>query len=220
MHATARAGMRRGHSLTRTVCFLPVRPQPCVLYVSSLAAATCMSRLNRRLGRKSVFILGFLLTSLGLTAMIFLPPIDSPHSQWTYLIYPACILVGLGNGSIMVCCNQLTSDLIGSRTNYAAFVFGSFSFTDKLSNGIALFLLQTFNDDSAGYTRWALTLPPIGAALLGSLMVLWKVDLAEWKRKHHVEPSVMNARNRHTKRRRSVDKDPELDASCRRDDAP
>ena len=157
---------------------------PCVTYVSSMVAAGVMQRLNRQLGRVVVFLGGFGLAVAGLLGMLFLPA----HAPWKWLVYPCCVLVGLGNGTIMVCCTQLTSDLIGSRTNFAAFVFGSFSFTDKLVTGVLLFVLQTFNDDSAEYARYVVSLPAIGASLLATIVILTQVDLEEWKRKHTLPP--------------------------------
>ena len=35
-----------------------------------------------------------------------------------------------------------TADLIGSHVESGAFVYGAMSFTDKLSNGIAVFVIQ------------------------------------------------------------------------------
>jgi MFS family permease len=155
---------------------------PCILYVSSMAAAACMGHVNKRFGRRTVFCSGFALATTGLVGLYVLPS-DSP---WCWFVLPCCVLIGLGNGSVMVCCTQLTSDLIGSRTNYAAFVFGSFSMTDKLASGIVLFLLQTFNSDETQYVRVAISVPPIVAAGVASLLLLTKVDMKEWRRKHHL----------------------------------
>ena len=152
---------------------------PCVMYVSSMVAAGVMGRINHKFGLKNVFIVGCLQVCAGLGAMVFLPE----ARPWCYFVYPCCVLVGFGNGIVMVCATQLTSDLIGSRTNYAAFVFGSFSFTDKLSNGILLFALQSYNNDSSDYVRYVVTFPAIASAL-ACIVAILKVDLDEWKRKH------------------------------------
>jgi Na+/melibiose symporter-like transporter len=180
---------------------------PCVLYICSMFAATFMQRLDERFGRKQVFCVGFLLTSLGLVGMFFLPP-DRPY---VWIVYPCAVVVGLGTGVIMVSCTQLTADLIGSRTNYSAFVFGAFSFTDKLSNGLVLFALQAFNNDSATYARWALVAPPVAAAALAIVVLLTQVDLEEWRRKHTL-PAHVNVRSRKTPapRRASINEHKQL----------
>ena len=40
---------------------------------------------------------------------------------------------------------SITSDLIRDNNNSGAFVYGAMSFTDKLSNGILIALLQQFS---------------------------------------------------------------------------
>ncbi len=156
---------------------------PATLYVSSLGAASAMQGISKRFGRKIVFSAGFGLASSGLIGLFFLPAHPSPYC---WLVFPCCVFIGVGNSSIMVCCTQLTSDLIGSRTNYAAFVFGSFSFTDKLACGAIIALLQSLYDDSSWYVRCAVTLPPIIAAIVAVGVLVSQVDLEMWKKKHHL----------------------------------
>jgi hypothetical protein len=57
----------------------------------------------------------------------------------------SAILLGSGSTIILVCSLSFTTGLVGRNTNCGAFVFGSMSFTDKLSNGIAVALLQQFS---------------------------------------------------------------------------
>jgi len=55
------------------------------------------------------------------------------------------ILLGTGSTIILVTSLSLTTNLIGSNTGSGAFVFGAMSFTDKLSNGIVVAMLQQFS---------------------------------------------------------------------------
>lgn len=55
------------------------------------------------------------------------------------------ICLGSGSTIILVTSLSITTDLIGKNTGSGAFVFGAMSFTDKLSNGIAVALLQQFS---------------------------------------------------------------------------
>jgi uncharacterized membrane protein YedE/YeeE len=104
------------------------------------------------------------------------------------------MLVGVGHGLVMVCSTQLTTELIGSRTNHAAFVLGCFAFTDKLVTGAILFALQFTNDDSATHVRIAATVPSMLATLLAAALVIFAVDIPEWNRKHtlpkHLVPQL------------------------------
>jgi Na+/melibiose symporter-like transporter len=68
------------------------------------------------------------------------------HHDDRYWFFVPCIGLGLGSATVMVVSVQLEADLLGQDTTSAAFVYGALSFTDKLSNGIAIFVLQALND--------------------------------------------------------------------------
>ncbi len=55
------------------------------------------------------------------------------------------VLLGAGSTIILVTSLSLTTNLIGSNTGSGAFVFGAMSFTDKLSNGLVVAMLQQFS---------------------------------------------------------------------------
>lgn len=57
----------------------------------------------------------------------------------------AAILLGSGSSTILITSLSMTADLIGDNTNTGAFVYGSMSFFDKLSNGVVIALLQQFS---------------------------------------------------------------------------
>lgn len=52
------------------------------------------------------------------------------------------MVLGAGGSVILVTSLGITADLIGSNTSNGAFVYGVMSFTDKLSNGIAVVIIQ------------------------------------------------------------------------------
>lgn len=51
-------------------------------------------------------------------------------------------ILGAGGSIILVVSLGITADLIGNNTRNGAFVYGIMSFTDKLSNGIAVVIIQ------------------------------------------------------------------------------
>jgi len=63
----------------------------------------------------------------------------------------------------------ITADLIGLNTESGAFVYGAMSFIDKLSNGVAVTLIQTFKCTTVCpyYYRDVLLFVCGGAAILG-----------------------------------------------------
>jgi len=55
------------------------------------------------------------------------------------------VLLGAASSVILVTSLSLVTDLIGKNTDSGAFVYGAMSFTDKLSNGIAVAVLEQFS---------------------------------------------------------------------------
>ena len=174
---------------------------PCTVYLSSLIAAGFMKSAHTRFGRIATFNIGLVSCMIGSIGMIFLP---SYPSRGCWVIFPCSILIGAGNGTTMVAAGSLTTELIGSRTNHAAFVFGSFSFGDKFVTGIVLFLIQTFNHDESTYMRFAATIPTIATAIFCIFLVSTKVDLAEWKRKHKLPDKVTDQQYEASEQQRDI----------------
>jgi hypothetical protein len=50
---------------------------------------------------------------------------------------------GAGSSVMLVTSLGITADLIGLNTESGAFVYGAMSFIDKLSNGVAVTVIQT-----------------------------------------------------------------------------
>lgn len=62
-----------------------------------------------------------------------------------YLLYLVAALLGAGGSVMLVTSLSITADLIGPNVESGAFVYGAMSFTDKLSNGVAVVLIQNLN---------------------------------------------------------------------------
>lgn len=140
---------------------------PLILYCSSLLGSVMVVRIMAKFSRKLSFLLGtiFCLSGLFLLYMIAVSTIS------LYLMALAVILLGFGNTVVMVISTQLVADLVGQSTELGAFIYGCFSLTDKFSNGIAIFLLQHYNDDSGEFIRFANTVIPAVAAVLALVQV-------------------------------------------------
>lgn len=52
------------------------------------------------------------------------------------------LYIGAGGSTMLITSLAVTADLIGPHVESGAFVYGAMSFTDKLSNGITVFLIQ------------------------------------------------------------------------------
>ena len=63
---------------------------------------------------------------------------------YIYIYICVCVYIsGAGSSVMLVTSLGITADLIGLNTESGAFVYGAMSFTDKLSNGVAVALIQT-----------------------------------------------------------------------------
>ncbi|GLU02652.1 hypothetical protein SLE2022_198950 [Rubroshorea leprosula] len=94
-------------------------------------------------------------------------------------IYAISIFIGIANALMTVTAVGMQSVLIGQDLNGCAFVCGSLSFLDKVSCGLALFILQSFQSTSTrvvgnystnasiSVTRYGLGLVPAFCSLAG-----------------------------------------------------
>jgi len=67
---------------------------------------------------------------------------------------------------------SLISDMIGSDSKSSAFVYGIYSFMDKMANGFMLYCLVAYYSENAYALRWILSVVPIAAAI-GTTFFTW-----------------------------------------------
>lgn len=112
---------------------------PLVIYVSGFLSTFLSKPLNKCYGRKGTFFLGILMTG-GVSAwMYYIKERDYTSA------YGASALLGVGGSTVLVTALTMLADLIGENVETGAFVYGAMSFTDKLSNGLAIQLIQIFH---------------------------------------------------------------------------
>lgn len=97
--------------------------------------------------------------------------------RMSYAMYIVSVFIGIANALMMVTGISMQNFLIGENLNGCAFVVGSLSFLDKMSCGIALYILQSYQNISPqlqainqfppSITRLGLGLVPAVCALLG-----------------------------------------------------
>ncbi|CAJ2659019.1 unnamed protein product [Trifolium pratense] len=101
----------------------------------------------------------------------------------SYAMYIVSVFIGIANALMMVTGVSMQNFLIGENLNGCAFVVGSLSFLDKMSCGIALYILQSYQNLSPqllvnhhqfppSITRVGLGLVPAICALLGVIVTL------------------------------------------------
>ncbi|CAN6175968.1 unnamed protein product [Urochloa humidicola] len=144
---------------------------------------------SRRL--KLYFSAGAVLWILSGLGIVLLP------SRLHNVMYAISIVIGAANALMTVTSISMEGVLVGEDLNGCAFVYGSLSFVDKVSCGIALYILESYqgstkftsNLGTSGYsvTRVGLGLVPAACSLL-SAIVAYTMDLPDTRRRPLVEP--------------------------------
>ncbi|KAG7387973.1 Major facilitator super domain-containing protein 12 [Phytophthora boehmeriae] len=147
---------------------------PLLVYLSGFLATFFLRYLNESLGRTGSFALGAALIVVALVLSYFLTP------ETAIWVYPFSIVLGMGNSIIMVTSVCLEGDLVGNNVESGAFVYGAMSFTDKISNGIAILFiqnerekLQDLPEQDGEFLRQVYCILPSIAALLGLCTVMF-----------------------------------------------
>lgn len=118
-------------------------------------------------GRKKTFSIGGVMMLISSVALAFLEPSSKN------VIYLIAFLIGGAQALVLNTGITLISEVIGVRGSSGAFVFGIYSFTDKLSSGIALFLISMLPGfKSPGFTRWVTVLIPGISCFLAWIFVI------------------------------------------------
>jgi Na+/melibiose symporter-like transporter len=147
---------------------------PLLVYVSGFVATFFLRYLNEAFGRTGSFNLGSMLVIISL-ALSYMLTLETAH--WIFFF---SVILGMGNSIIMVTSVCLEGDLVGNNIESGAFVYGAMSFTDKVSNGIAILLiqntrenLQDLPDEDAAFLRQMYCILPAVAAVIGMITVLY-----------------------------------------------
>ncbi|XP_034246920.1 major facilitator superfamily domain-containing protein 12-like [Thrips palmi] len=135
---------------------------PLVMFLSSFCTSFVTRPMNKYLGRKIAHLVGCLIGAGG-CVWVWL---GAGQLYTTYEVYAVAVLLGASSSIQLVTSLGLTADLIGQDTNTGAFVYGAMSFVDKLSNGIAIAILQAYFNDNY---RNVLAYVCGGSCVLGAL---------------------------------------------------
>ncbi|KAI1721777.1 MFS/sugar transport protein [Ditylenchus destructor] len=112
---------------------------PMLSYIASFVVSCVLGSptVSNRLDRKWLFLGGTTFGILNCAFMMFeLPGID---------IFGVALLLGLTQATLLISSLGITASLINKNTETSAFVYGSMSFLDKFSNGIACQIIEILN---------------------------------------------------------------------------
>jgi len=79
----------------------------------------------------------------------------------------------------MVCSVQLQADLVGNDTN-GAIVYGILAFVDKIANGAAIFVLQSYNHHGSGMREAVSQFPAV--CLIASALGVYTINMSNFNK--------------------------------------
>jgi MFS family permease len=94
-----------------------------------------MDKLSARYSRKSQFIVGTIAIFMASIPMLFLT------HEMGLLMIPVAIVLGIGFSLQLTNAMGFLADFVGEYGSSGAFVYGFTSFMDKVSSGVALFVI-------------------------------------------------------------------------------
>jgi MFS family permease len=98
-----------------------------------------------------------MIISLGSLPYMFLNA--DPKIRW--IVYVLSSIQGVGLAIMLNTATSLISDVIGKDAESSAFVYGAYSFFDKVANGVIIFVITSnFNEDPTAL-RWIIGTVPI-----------------------------------------------------------
>eukprot|EP00794_Sanderia_malayensis_P000140 gene140-752_t len=123
---------------------------PLLLLVCGALASILVKPLTKRIGFKFTFIIGCLCALVSFFWLFFVNK-DARKS-----VYVAAMLMGSGCSIMLITSLAMTADLIGSHRGSGAFVYSAMVFTDKLSSGIVIYVIQQLkpSEESGTFTRY------------------------------------------------------------------
>ncbi|KAF3322051.1 major facilitator superfamily domain-containing protein 12-like protein [Carex littledalei] len=169
---------------------------PAIIYICSFIISVILQEMRWSSWRiKSFFTIGAVLWIFSGVGVFILP------SALKYFIYALSVTIGVANALMTVTAISMESILVGEDLNGCAFVYGSLSFTDKLSCGLALYALESYQATpdvksncllglTHSVTRLGLGLLPSVCAFI-SIVVTHTMDLQHRRPKPLVEPLLV-----------------------------
>lgn len=163
---------------------------PFVTYLSSFLMSLLSPYVNRFCGRKISYVIG---VALGASSCVWMYFIGEKSND----VFGAAFFMGFAGSLLLITSLSMTSDLIASNTESGAFVFGAMSFTDKLTNGVAVMLIQNFHPclgccpACEPYYRNVQVFIPGGALVIGFIALLILIPQNIGHREKAVSVKVM-----------------------------
>lgn len=136
---------------------------PAFIYICSFIVSILLQEMRWTGWRlKSFFTSGAILWMFSGAGILILP------SNMHNFMYILSITIGVANALMTVTGISMQSILVGQDLNGCAFVYGSLSFLDKLSCGLALYVLESYQDSTRIMNSQSTSHPADSTSIMGS----------------------------------------------------
>ena len=113
---------------------------PLTMFISGFITSFVLKKANDVFGRKTTYLIGATIGVAGTFWTHFGISTEDPNNK--YYVFVLASLIGISGSTMLVTSLSLTAEFIGSNTGSSAFIYGLMSLTDKVSNGLAVVLIQ------------------------------------------------------------------------------
>ena len=135
------------------------------LFIQELIENSIKSPKKKRL---VMIALSSLFVTIGCLPMYFL------NVGFRYPIYILAFIFGIGFSMGLSTVSSLTNDVVGSKGAQGAFVYGAYSFTDKLSCGIVLAVFLPYAKNGADILKYSMPIFPPASLICGFIIVYFR----------------------------------------------
>ncbi|KAK3739262.1 hypothetical protein QZH41_008453, partial [Actinostola sp. cb2023] len=109
---------------------------PLVALIGGVLTTFLVRILSKKLGQKITYIIGGTI-SVGACVWFYLQSVDMRNA-----VYAGIVLYGSGGSVMLVTSLSMIADIVGDDKKCGAFVYGVISFSDKLSSGVVIAIIQ------------------------------------------------------------------------------
>eukprot|EP00350_Pseudokeronopsis_sp_OXSARD2_P000732 CAMPEP_0170544764 /NCGR_PEP_ID=MMETSP0211-20121228/3401_1 /TAXON_ID=311385 /ORGANISM="Pseudokeronopsis sp., Strain OXSARD2" /LENGTH=317 /DNA_ID=CAMNT_0010848491 /DNA_START=561 /DNA_END=1514 /DNA_ORIENTATION=- len=146
---------------------LPIALVPLVQYTCSLIFSLFFYKrmIDKFKNRFYPLVISVVVLTIGSVPFLFL---DGNHKTTNWVVYVASCVQGVGMAIMLNTATSLISDVIGNNEQSSAFVYGAYSFADKVANGILLFFITDLwlNDEHSDAIKYILGCTPIICSII------------------------------------------------------
>ena len=118
--------------------------------------------------RVIMMLAAWIFTTVGLLPILLLTP------ENTAPVYFFGFIFGIGFALALSTASSLINDVVGSKGDHGAFVYGAYSLTDKFCCGILLFIFVDYVKDDKILLKYFIPILPVICILLALLIVSYK----------------------------------------------